>query len=229
MPRPSVLVPGLAALVAAVVLLLVGLLAGSLLVGLLLAVVAGAAAAAAVVATADGVALGQLAGARPVDVVEHPRLHNVVDGLCATAGLAKPEVRVLDDPAANACVLGRRQPVLVVTTGLLDRLELIELEGVVAQQLSHVKSGDARADTLTVPLALLSPGLAGRVVQPHREATADAGAVTLTRYPPGLLAALEKVAGGPFAVRSGWRTTRHLWLAQAGDELNERIDTLREL
>jgi heat shock protein HtpX len=229
MHRPATLVPLLAAVAVGLPVLVLGSLLAGPVVGVVAAVLLGVVAAAIVVAGADGVALGQLAGARAVSADDEPRLHNVVDGMCLAAGVSKPELRVLDDPAANAVLLGRRQPTLVVTRALLDRLELIELEGVVAQQLAHLKSGKVRADTLTVPLALVAPGLAGRIVEPHREATADAGAVTLTRYPPGLLAALEKVVAGPFAVRSGWRTTRHLWLARASDELNERIDTLREL
>src|SRR5205814_7501243 len=64
--------------------------------------------------------------------------------LCPAAGLPKPALVVLDDPAPNALACGRRprDAALVVTQGLLDKLSRIELEGVLAHELSHVKALD---------------------------------------------------------------------------------------
>ncbi len=229
MPRPAALVPVAAALVSGLLFLVPLLALGLGGVALVAAAVIGIAVGTALWFGGEPLALAQIGG-RPGEAAEFPRLHNILDGLCGTAGVAKPAVIVVDDPAVNTCTTARgRRAHLIVTTGLLDQLEVIELEGVLAHELVHLKGSDARSGTLAVPLAVVAPGLAGRAIDAGREPNADAGAVTLTRYPPGLLAALEKLASGPFAVRSGWRATQHLWLAQDGPSLNERIDTLREL
>lgn len=229
MPRPAALVPTVAALAAGLVVALVLLVAGLGVAALLVAVAVGAAVASFLWLRSEAVALGQVGG-REVTAAELPGVHNLLDGLSSTAGVAPPRVRLVDDPAANVCTIGMgRDATLVVTSGLLDRLERIELEGVLAHELAHLRSADTRSATMAVTLGLVAPDLAARFAGERREATADAAAVTLTRYPPGLLAALEKLAAGPFEVRVGWRATRHLWLVQSVDDLTERIDTLREL
>ncbi len=170
---------------------------------------------------ADSVALA-LTRARPADPHVHPRLHNLVEGLCVAAGLRKPGVYVVDDPAPNAFAVGRgpRHAAVAVTTGLLERLNRIELEGILAHELSHVKSYDVLVSSLAVvlvglPLSVFGP-LASRAVtlavSPRREPLADFGGVQLTRYPPGLAAALEKVKDQDGALRSGSRATAHLWI-----------------
>src|SRR2546430_3469759 len=92
--------------------------------------------------------------ARPADPVQYARLHNVVESLCIAAGLPKPRVYVIDDPAPNAFATGRnpRHAAIAVTTGLLDKMNRIELEGVVAHELSHVKNYDVLVSTLAVTL-----------------------------------------------------------------------------
>ena len=85
-------------------------------------------------------------GGRTVAPGEQPGLRNIVEGLCVASGQSVPELRILDDDAPNAIVLCRRGggTVLVCTAGLLRDLSRIELEGVVAHELAHVKNGDAR-------------------------------------------------------------------------------------
>ena len=169
---------------------------------------------------ADAVALS-LTHARPADPHEYARLHNLVEGLCVAAGLRKPEVYVVDDHALNAFAVGRgpRHASVAVTTGLLERMSRIELEGILAHELSHVKSYDVLVSSVAVvfiglPLLAIPP-LTDRVlpvaVGRRREALADFGGVQLTRYPPGLAAALEKLREDP-VVRSGSRATAHLWI-----------------
>jgi heat shock protein HtpX len=170
---------------------------------------------------ADAIALS-LSHARPAEPHEHARLHNLVEGLCVAAGLRKPGVYVVDDDAPNAFAVGRgpRHASLAVTTGLLERMSRIELEGILAHELSHVKSYDVLVSSLAVVfvgLPLLAvPPLADRVVPVavgrRREALADFGGVQLTRYPPGLAAALEKLKEDRTVVRSGSRATAHLWI-----------------
>ena len=170
--------------------------------------------------------LGRLA-AHPLDAEREARLVNLVDGLCAGGGLPLPELRLIDDAAPNAIVLGRdaERAVLVCTTGLLDLLDRMELEAVVAHELAHVKRGDltvaARATAALGLAALLVPGsgeLVMRAAGREREALADLAGVRLTRYPPGLVAALEKIEAAPTVRPAGIshslaRLTACLWFA----------------
>ncbi len=201
--------------------------------------------------------------AEPADAAAYPRLHNVVEGLCTAAGLPKPRLHVVEDAAPNAFATGRdpSHASVVVTTGLLERLDRIELEGVLAHELSHVKSHDILVSTLAVTLIggitlaadvalrirrwggsrhcdertgggggpmsavlgaagsvllLFAPLVAAVMLVPlgrQREARADVAAVNLTRYPPGLASALEKLRSDDTVVHSAVRATAHLWIA----------------
>ena len=245
----------------------------------------------------DAVALA-VSRARPASIEDYPRLHNLVEGLCIAGGLPKPRIYVVDDPSPNAFATGRnpKHAAIAVTTGLLERMNRVELEGVVAHELSHIKNYDILVSTLAVtmvgviaiaadigvrfmwfgmgrnrnnqndnqgggPLALLailgfallilSP-LIARVMQAavsrKRETLADISGVELTRYPPGLISALEKLRDDYTVVGSTSHATAHLWIEQpqAVDDregrfarlnrmfdthppLEERIALLREL
>ena len=233
--RARLLYGACVAVVVAVVLLVVGLL-GHPLIGLVVGLAAGFAVTEALARRATPTALAK-AGARPADPAEYPRLHNVVEGLCVASGLAKPDLHVIDDPSRNALTVGRdaRHAALAVTTGLLDALTVIELEGVVAHELSHIKALDIAPGTLAVTLVgTFAPTLIPRVVVPRRESVADVTGVSITRYPPGLISALEKLRDDPTEMRSNDRAIAHLWIeapAQQTDHppLEERIQALREL
>ena len=90
--------------------------------------------------------------ARPAEGPEYQRYHNLVEGLCIAAGLPKPRLYVVDDPAPNAFATGRnpKHAALAVTTGLLQMMNRVELEGVIAHELSHVKNYDILATTVAV-------------------------------------------------------------------------------
>ena len=130
-------------------------------VGLVVALVIALVASVAPYWKSDAVAL-RMSHARPADPVEYARLHNVVEGLCIAGGLPKPRLYVIDDEAPNAFATGRnpRHAALAVTTGLLAKMNRIELEGVLAHELSHVKNYDILVSTLAVTMvgivALLS-------------------------------------------------------------------------
>jgi heat shock protein HtpX len=100
--------------------------------------------------------------ARPVKKEDYPYLYNVVEGLAIAAGLPKPRCYVIDDTAPNAFASGRnpQNSVIVVTTGLLQKLNRAELEGVIAHEMSHIKNYDVLVQTLAVVMvgvvALLS-------------------------------------------------------------------------
>ena len=88
--------------------------------------------------------LARSVGARACRESEQPRVYNLVDGLCATMGLPVPEIRVVDSPVPNAMSVGHdlRSTALVVTAGLDESLTLVQLEGVLAHELVHVKRHD---------------------------------------------------------------------------------------
>ena len=93
-------------------------------------------------------------GAKPADESQYKELHRIVENLSITAGLPKPRVYIIEDPAPNAFATGRdkEHAVVAVTTGLLSMLERNELEGVVAHELSHVGNRDILVMTVAVVL-----------------------------------------------------------------------------
>jgi len=272
----------------------IGLVVGNGVLFTLIALVLSGAVAFASYWKADKIAL-RMSRARPASAVEYQRLHNLVDGLCIAAGLPKPGVYVIEDPAPNAFATGRNpeHAAIAVTTGLLEKLNRVELEGVVAHELGHIKNYDILVSTLAVTMvgtvALLADsairlmwwnggrvarhgdqsnrnnpiayvGFALLIVSPliakamqaaisrRRETLADVTACQLTRYPPGLISALEKLQEDTTVTHSASTATAHLWIEQpmsgVGDEgklravhhlfnthppLDERIALLREL
>jgi heat shock protein HtpX len=95
-------------------------------------------------------------GARQVKRKEEaPELWRRVENLAITAGLPMPRVYIADDDAPNAFAAGRnpKQAIVVVTTGLLRRLDEEELEGVLAHELSHIRNYDVRLMTWAAVLA----------------------------------------------------------------------------
>lgn len=102
----------------------------------------------------DKVALSS-AGAVEADPNQFRELHRMVENLAITAGLPKPRVYIINDPAPNAFAAGRdaKHSVVAVTTGLMDRLEKAELEGVIAHELAHIGNRDILVMTVAVVLA----------------------------------------------------------------------------
>lgn len=159
--------------------------------------------------------------AGPLDGGHAPRWENVVDGLGATSGVHDVELLVIDSDAANglaAASADRR--VVVVTRGLVDGLSLIELEGIAANLLGRIKDGSARYGT--VVFGLIGPFLepidaAGRLLAdglgPQRALRSDLTAVDVTRYPPGLAAALGHLDHIGTGIDGVDPSTAHLWVA----------------
>lgn len=208
----------------------------------------------------DSIALA-VSRAKPADPETYQRLHNLVEGLCIASGLPKPRVYVIEDIAPNAFATGRnpRHAAIAVTTGLLDQMNRVELEGVIAHELSHIRNYDILVSTIAVtlvgtvaimtdlairmmwwnggrarragdrndsgnPLALfgfvlllLSPLIARAMqaaVSRRRETLADISACQMTRYPPGLISALEKLKADTTATHSASMATAHMWIEQ---------------
>ena len=101
----------------------------------------------------DKVAIAQ-AGAVPADETQYKELHRIVENLAITAGLPKPRVYIIQDPAPNAFATGRNKEhaVIAVTSGLLDMMDTNELQGVIAHELSHVGNRDILVMTVAVVL-----------------------------------------------------------------------------
>jgi heat shock protein HtpX len=96
----------------------------------------------------------KMTNAKEVSYVQAPELHRIVENLAITAGLPKPKVFIVDDPAPNAFATGRNKnhAVVAVTTGLLSILDKNELEGVIAHELGHIGNNDMLVSTVVVVL-----------------------------------------------------------------------------
>src|SRR5207342_1785829 len=107
--------------------------------------------------TSDKLALAA-AGAKVVSREEQPALHDMIERLCAMADLPKPKVAIMDTPVPNAFATGRspKHAAVCVTTGLWDRLEPKEVEGVLAHELSHIANRDVLIMTLASFFAMLA-------------------------------------------------------------------------
>jgi heat shock protein HtpX len=209
---------------------------------------------------------------------EQPRLHNIVEGLAIAAGVPKPKVYVVPEQAPNAYATGRdpEHSSIAVTEGLLAMMNRVELEGVIAHEMSHVVDRDILLGTIVATLVgaavLLSEffmrtwwwggiggrrgndsngggfglimfavgfalmaiaPLAGQVIKlsvsRNREYLADAQGALLTRYPPGLISALQKLETAPTAMRSANNATAHLWLNQPSRIPGEKNSTMERL
>ena len=93
--------------------------------------------------------------AREVAFRDNPELHRIVENLAITAGLPKPRIFLLSEAQPNAFATGRnpKHAVVAITTGLLERLDRSELEGVLAHELSHIGNRDMLVSTVAVVLA----------------------------------------------------------------------------
>ena len=85
-------------------------------------------------------------GARPVDAQTAPQLMNVVQEMAIAANIPMPDVYIIDDTAPNAFATGRdpKHASIAITTGLLEKLDREELQGVIGHELSHVRNFDIR-------------------------------------------------------------------------------------
>ncbi|PIQ04406.1 MAG: zinc metalloprotease HtpX [Candidatus Nealsonbacteria bacterium CG18_big_fil_WC_8_21_14_2_50_37_10] len=100
--------------------------------------------------------------AKPIEKKDNPELYRIIENLCITAGLPLPKIYIIEEPQPNAFATGRdaNHAVVAVTRGLLNKLERVELEGVIAHELSHIGNKDMLLQTIVVILvgivALLS-------------------------------------------------------------------------
>ncbi len=97
-------------------------------------------------------------GAKVVDREQAPALHDMVERLCAMADLPKPKVAIIESDVPNAFATGRnpKNAAVAITTGLWERLDKPEVEGVVAHELSHIANRDVLIMTLASFFAMLA-------------------------------------------------------------------------
>lgn len=95
-----------------------------------------------------------ISGAREIQEKDQPELFHVVENLCIGAGLRRPKIYIIEDSAPNAFATGRdpQHAVICVTSGILEKLDRLELEGVIAHELSHIKNYDIRLMSIVVVL-----------------------------------------------------------------------------
>lgn len=202
-------------------------------------------------ATADQRAMPDLPKGQ-VSAMAMARFENLIEGLCLSIGISEPDHLVVRSDALNAMAVARKERrTLVVTDALLEQLERIELEGVLAELLVRLKTGDAEAATVAAsvigkplldsPLAgvgrSIAPRVLPRLLDQDRDVLADRQAVSITRYPPGLSAALVRMADGPSVASLSTAGTDHLWMAPPSRmesilptaPLDWRIDILLEI
>ena len=98
----------------------------------------------------------KISKARPATHREDTFLDNTVEGLAIAAGIPKPKIYVIDDNAPNAFATGRdpEHAVICVTTGLMKKMNRVELEGVLAHEMSHIANYDIRFMMLVTVLKI---------------------------------------------------------------------------
>ena len=230
----------------------------------------------------------KISRARPIEEKDNRELYHIVENLCITAGLPVPKIYLIDEKAMNALATGRdpKHAVVAITSGLLEKLDKSELEGVISHELSHIGNRDILLSTVVVVLVgfvvLLSDffmrsmfwggfgrrddreggnqggaimmmiGIAMAILSPiavtliqlaisrNREFLADASGTLLTRYPGGLISALQKISADPTPLKVANKATNHLWISSPRKSsitklfmthppIEERIKRLREM
>lgn len=206
--------------------------------------------------------------ARPADRKRDFNFYTVTENLCIGAGIPKPKLYVIEDTAMNAFATGRnpQHAVVCATRGLLDGLNRTELEGVIAHELSHIKSYDILLATvvsvmvgsvallgdwflrfgfrgrrddrkesqigsifliLGLVFAILSPIIAQLIqlaLSRRREYSADAGSISITRQPDGLISALKKISLDREPLEAVNKATAHLYIENPFK--NERLNAI---
>ena len=207
--------------VGAVVLVVLTLVGLTWLLGVVAGVVAGVAAVVGLHLAAWRMVLRLTGTTQPSGDVEEV-VDNVLEGLCLSHGIRKPELRVIRSHTVNSLSTARTpaHAAIVITTGAVEHLERIELEGILAHHLCRIRSGDAAFETLAGVLVAWPLGAIGwlrrrvmeRVLPEGRGLVADFEAVSLTRYPPGLLSALMTLSRQPAQVPSPTVAALHMWI-----------------
>src|SRR4030066_708977 len=98
-----------------------------------------------------------MSGAKEVTHENAREIYHIVENLCITAGLPVPKIYVIRDSSPNAFATGRdpEHAVVCLTTGIIEKLDKPELEGVIAHELSHIGNRDILLSTVLVVLIVV--------------------------------------------------------------------------
>ena len=124
-------------------------------------------------------------GAREATREEFLQLNVSLESLCISAGLPLPKLYVMDTPALNAFATGRNpeHAVVCVTTGLLEKLDKYELEGVLAHELSHIKNYDILVSTVAIIMvgfvSILSDIFSRSLIYGNRDSDSKSGLILM--------------------------------------------------
>jgi len=140
----------------------------------------------------------KISRARPVDKQQLPYLYNVTEGLAIAAGIPMPSLYIIEDTAPNAFATGRdpNHASIAVTTGILQKLNRKELEGVIAHEMSHIKNYDMRLMTIAVVMVGIVALLSDVILRSflwgglRSRRKRDAGKATIVIVAIGLLLAI---------------------------------------
>lgn len=146
------------------------------------------------------------ANARKLEEHEHPRLANLVGGLAKDLGVPVPKLRLIEDAGANAMVCRSGGPVIAVTDGLMTTFTRTEIEAVVAHCLVRLNNRGLRMAMITTELVFLAGPL-----RPMVGFDDDLRGVAVTRYPPGMIAAIRKATARPGRHQPLWFVADGRW------------------
>ena len=188
---------------------------------------------------APGVVLRSFGGTLATEK-QFPRLHNALDGICVNHGLDKPDVYVIESLKGNAAaVADKRSQALILTTGAVDSLELIEIEGLLAQLIA--KCLDGHLSKKTVEAFFLRFPLIGIFTRSKKYKNnvrlEDIKGAELTRYPPGVKGSLLALKNLGTEIENTSKSTSHLWLMdpkgsnteETHPSTEERVSAMEEL
>lgn len=186
--------------------------------------------------------------ARALAPGEEPRLDNLVESAAMAAGVARPTLHLIDSTARNAIAwgIGNGAAHLAITRGMLDTSDRIALEATLGRQCALV--ADRAVDVTTLAARLFGAWARGPLEAPIARivngaldarvvARVDIDGAGVTRYPPGLVRALEATRGQDTVIAHAPRSLAALWFVDPGHAgafdvhppVEDRIDLVREL
>ena len=222
------------AIAVGVVVGVTGALLVNLVVGIVLGLLVAVGAAVLLVRNRAGGATARVLsaiGARPATEDEFPRYFNLIEGLSMSNGVEEPDLYVVDSPGANALAVGAPgDAAVVVTTTLLEHLDRVELEGVLAEALYRIRVHEADLGAQAASFvggSLLGSGPAtggsvrsggrraaklGGLLEERDHFVADMSASAMTRFPPGLRDAFVQLSETGSDVPSSPWGAAFLWM-----------------
>ncbi len=174
--------------------------------------------------------ISRLLHAKPINLQKDARFAMQIENLCLAHGFNAPKLLIIKSRRINVLSYGirRKNAAIAITIQAQNDLNSIELEALLVHQLSKIQMGITGRETYAIMLlrivfARIFDGLLKRFINPDQIIGADIYAMGLTRYPPGLIQALQKMPESPPAEKA--HIARILSAYRYG---NERLPVLKE-